>query len=144
MSNFENKVILDNVESTLILAAYRFNETVEDGQKYDVEPEYMIRLDELGLVEHKDNGFYMQTDLMIELKDQIKGRAEKLLGQVIINGIKGAVKDNPLNLIAPKSPSEKSNSLYLECSSKASRPQFVSDVGRLQSANLPTQIHEDK
>lgn len=79
---------IDDIDPALILAAHRFNETTEDGQEYDVAPKLMSRLNEIGLVEHKGRSFYMQTDLMLELQDQLKLKA----GQICLDETRGTIK----------------------------------------------------
>ena len=67
--------LLDSMNVSQVCAAERFNSCVEDNQDYDVSPGLMKQLSELGLVRYQGEGFYLQTDLMLELKDEIKSRA---------------------------------------------------------------------
>lgn len=87
----ENMLKLNDISPDLIIAANRFNETTEDGQEYDVLPQLMSELAEIGLVESKGSGIYFQTDLMMEMKVDIKIRSDKFIAKTILTGIKNAI-----------------------------------------------------
>ena len=84
----EKRFSLSDINPDLVVAANRFNETTNDGQEYDVRPELMCSLAEIGLVEHKGNGIYFQTDLMMEVKGEIKTLAERIIGRLVLSEIK--------------------------------------------------------
>ncbi len=71
----EQKALLDSMNILQLCGAERFNACIEDNQDCDVAPKLMKQLSDLGLVQHQGEGDYLQTDLMIELKDEIKSRA---------------------------------------------------------------------
>lgn len=53
-------------------AALRFCETCDDGEGYDVPRTMMKRLEELGLVIDKKFGRFEQTDLLLDIRDDIE------------------------------------------------------------------------
>lgn len=61
-----------------INAAIRFNECSEDGQEYDVSPEMMIQLANLGLVFDQGGGCYEQTELMLSVQGDLAQEAKSI------------------------------------------------------------------
>jgi hypothetical protein len=63
---------LSTIPDYLKAAAARFNETCEDGEGYDVPAVVMTELARAGLVRWCGRGIYEQTDLMLQLKDDLR------------------------------------------------------------------------
>ena len=68
-------------------AAMRFNECVEDGQDHDVPSDLMKQLEMHGLVIDKGDGYYEQTDLMIEVGAALKDAHSQFVAMGIENPI---------------------------------------------------------
>lgn len=94
MIKFEEHGIKLNSEQ--IKAAIRYNACIEDGQEFDVSPELMEQLAELGLVADKGDGYFEQTDLMMSIKESIAESAQTIIDNT--NGVPFPVycSDNPM------------------------------------------------
>lgn len=53
-------------------SALRFCETCDDGEGYDVPRPMMMRLEALGLVIDKKFGRFQQTDLLLDIRDDLE------------------------------------------------------------------------
>jgi len=63
-------------------AALRFCETCDDGEGYDVPRKMMKQIEALGLVVDKKFGRFEQTDLLIDIRDDLELWALRLRNEI--------------------------------------------------------------